>query len=337
MVNVFVSGAAGQIGYALLPLLANGRVFGPNEKVHLRLLDIEQALDALRGVAMELEDGGYTTLGSVIYTVDPEVALKGADVAIFVGGFPRKAGMERKDLIAVNSKIMAAQGKALEKVASKTCKVLVVANPANTNCLLLKMAAPSIPAENFTCLTFLDHNRARAQLAMKAKVPIETLSRVAIFGNHSATQVPDAFNAKVKRAKGEEFVAKIINDDAYLKAAFIKTVQQRGKAIIDARKQSSAMSAANAIGDHIRTWLVTGTAAGDTVSMGVFTSQSWYGVKKGLIYSFPIRVEKKGQWVVDESFKLDADMKKLLELTQKELEEERDEALEAVKQQQAKL
>ena len=199
------------------------------------------------------------------------------------------------------------------------------------------MNAPSIPAENFTCLTFLDHNRARAQLAMKAKVPIETISRVAIFGNHSATQVPDAFNAKAKTASGEEFVSKLINDDAYLKTTFIKTVQQRGKAIIDARKQSSAMSAANAIGDHIRTWLVTGTAPGDTVSMGIFTSQSWYGVKKGLIYSFPIKIEKKGVWTVDESFKLDADMKKLVQLTEKELEEERDEAIEAVKQMSSKL
>ena len=215
--------------------------------------------------------------------------------------------------------------------------MLVVANPANTNCLLLKMNAPSIPAENFTCLTFLDHNRARAQLAMKAKIPIEKLSRVAIFGNHSATQVPDAFNAVYQSPSGQQSVAKLINDEAYLKTAFIKTVQQRGKAIIDARKQSSAMSAANAIGDHIRTWLVTGTAPGDTVSMGVFTSQSWYGVKKGLIYSFPIKIEKKGTWTVDESFKLDADMKKLLALTEKELEEERDEAIEAVKQLQAKL
>lgn len=331
--NVFVSGAAGQIGYALVPLLANGRVFGPQEKVHLRLLDVEPALEALRGVAMELEDGGYPTLGSVTYTSDPEVALKGADVAIFVGGSPRKQGMERKDLIAVNSKIFVAQGKALEKVASKNCKILVVANPANTNCLLLKMNAPSIPAENFTCLTFLDHNRARAQLSLKAKVPIETIFRVAIFGNHSATQVPDAFNAVSKTSKGEVAISKLVNDDAFLKTAFIKTVQQRGKAIIDARKQSSAMSAANAIGDHIRSWLVTGTAPGDTVSMGVFTSQEWYGVKKGLIFSFPMRVEKKGQWVVDESFKLDPDMKKLVQLTQKELEEERDEALEALKQQ----
>jgi len=199
------------------------------------------------------------------------------------------------------------------------------------------MNAPSLPAENFTCLTFLDHNRARAQLAMKAKVPIESIKRVAIFGNHSATQVPDAFNAVAQTPKGEQSVAKMINDDAYLKTSFIKTVQQRGKAIIDARKQSSAMSAANAIGDHIRTWLVTGTAPGDTCSMGVFTSQSWYGVKKGLIFSFPIKIEKKGQWTVDESFKLDADMRKLVALTEKELEEERDEALEAIKQQQAKL
>lgn len=211
--------------------------------------------------------------------------------------------------------------------------MLVVANPANTNCLLLKMNAPSIPAENFTCLTFLDHNRARAQLAAKAKVPIETLSRVAIFGNHSATQVPDAFNAVVKTAQGEVHVSKLINDDNFLKTSFIKTVQQRGKAIIDARKQSSAMSAANAIADHVRTWLVTGSAPGDTVSMGVFTSQNWYGVKKDLIFSFPIKIQKKGEWIVDESFKLDEDMKKLIALTQKELEEERDEALEAVRQQ----
>ena len=326
-VRVFVSGANGQIGYSLLPLLANGHVFGPTARVHLQLLDVEPALPALRGVAMELEDLASPYLGGVSCTSSAEDALRGVDYAVFVGGFPRKQGMERKDLISVNAKIFREQGKALERVASKNVKVLVVANPANTNALILAQNAPSVPRENFTALTMLDLNRAKSLLAAKAGVPVEKLRRVAIFGNHSATQVPDAFNAVV--AGTGKSAAALVNNDAYLKKDFIKTVQQRGKAIIDARKLSSALSAANAVADHLRAW-VNGTADGDPVSMAVYTTKPHYGVKTGLVYSFPVTIDRSGNVSVVEDFKLDDDMRALLRATEKELEEERAEAFEAV-------
>jgi malate dehydrogenase len=287
---------------------------------------------------MELEDMGCPTLGSVLATSDAEIALKNVDVAVFVGGFPRKQGMERKDLIATNSKIFVAQGKALEKVASKKVKVLVVANPANTNCWILTQNAPSIPKENFTALTFLDLNRARATLAKRAGVPVESIRRVAIFGNHSATQVPDSFNASILKqidstsssGKPQELPApQVIRDDVWLKGDFIKTVQQRGKAIIDARKLSSALSAAHAITDHLRAWQY-GTNKDSPVSMAIYTNRSYYGIKEGLMFSFPVTITSDGKIQVVENFKLDGDMQKLLKLTEKELEEEKQEALMAL-------
>jgi malate dehydrogenase len=329
-ITVFVSGAAGQIGYSLLPLLCSGQVFGPNTQITLNLLDITPALPVLSGVLMELEDGAYPLLRGVQITDKPEEALKGADVAIFTGGMPRKQGMERKDLISANVKIFREQGQAMEKVASKACKVLVVANPANTNCFILRANAPSIPTENFTCLTRLDFNRALTQVAMKAKCKVTDIQNVTIWGNHSATQYPDAASATV-RVKGEFKPApKVIDDDSWLQSTFITTVQQRGKAVIDARKQSSAMSAAKAIGDHIRTWLVTGTEPGCTVPMGVVSDGS-YGIQKGLVFSFPLHIDTPGQFKIAQGFTISEFAQKMLTATEEELKAERIDAEAALK------
>jgi len=328
--TVFVSGAAGQIAYSLLPLIASGQVFGPTVKINLRLLDVTPAMGACAGVVLELEDGAYTTLQSVTVTDKPDVALKGADVAVFVGGFPRKQGMERKDLISLNCKIFSEQGVALEKVASKSCKILVVANPANTNCLILRSNAPSIPTENFTCLTRLDYNRAIFQVAKKTQTPVDQVRNVTIWGNHSATQFPDVASATVL-SKGVHLPARtVINDDKWVQGPFISTVQLRGKAVIDARKLSSAMSAANAVADHLRTWLVTGTAPGTTVAMGV-VSNGEYGVQPGLVFSYPVVVEKPGSFVVAQGFIVDDFARGKIKLTESELVEEKAEADAALK------
>jgi malate dehydrogenase len=325
-VTVCVSGAGGQIAYSLLPLLASGQVFGPATKVTLHLLDITASLGLVHGVVLELEDGAYPTLRGTLVTDKADVALKGADVAVLAGGFPRKQGMERKDLIALNCKIFSEQGRALEKVGNKSCKILVVANPANTNCLILRANAPSIPAENFTCLTRLDYNRAVFQVAKKTGTSVQQVRNVTIWGNHSATQYPDVASATVTLSSGASVPARqAVADDAWLKGPFIATVQQRGKAVIEARKLSSAMSAANAIADHLRTWLVTGTEPGCTVAMGVVSDGS-YGIQKQLIFSFPVHVEKPGSYRVDETFVLDEFARGKLALTEKELIEEKAEA-----------
>jgi len=324
-VKVMVSGAAGQIAYSLLPLIASGSVFGNDVMVHLRLLDITPMVGSLKGVEMELIDGAYPNLASVLCTDNAEIALKDCDVAVFVGGFPRKAGMVRKDLIAKNSEIFAVQGKALEKVASKNVKILVVANPANTNCLILRHYAPSIPATAFTCLTRLDHNRALSQIAMKVGTKITNVKNVTIWGNHSDTQVPDALTLATVDGKNVPSVA----NKEWLEGEFMKTVQLRGKAIIDARKLSSAMSAANAAADHLRTWLVTGTPEGDTVSMGVVSDGS-YGIKEGIIYSFPCKVEKPGSYTIIKDWKVSQFIKEKMIASEKELLQEQSDALETL-------
>jgi len=260
-------------------------------------------------------------LRGILITDKPEEALKGADVAVFTGGFPRKQGMERKDLIAINCKIFSEQGKAMEKVASKTVKVLVVANPANTNCLILRANAPSIPAENFTCLTRLDFNRAVFQVANKCGVKVTDVRNITIWGNHSATQYPDAASASVFKGTLKP-APQVIADDAWLRGEFITTVQQRGKAVIEARKLSSAMSAANAIADHLRTWLVTGTEPGCTVPMGVVSDGS-YGVHKGLVFSFPLHIDTPGTWKIAQGFKLDDFAKSKIKITEDELKSEK--------------
>jgi malate dehydrogenase len=275
---------------------------------------------------MELEDGAYPLLRGVMITDKPEDALKDADVAVFLGGFPRKPGMERKDLISMNCKIFSEQGKALEKVGSKSCKILVVANPANTNCLILRANAPKIPAANFTCLTRLDFNRAVAQVAKKAGVRLEDVQNVTIWGNHSATQFPDVGTASVRdRRGGLKPASQVIADEDWIRNEFVTTVQQRGKAVLDARKLSSAMSAANAIADHLRTWLVIGTEPGATVPMGVVSDGS-YGIEKGLVFSFPLHIDVPGEYKIAQSFKLDDFARSKLKLTEDELKSEKADA-----------
>lgn len=322
VLTVTLSGAAGQIGYSLLPLLANGRVFG-GAKIHLRLLDINMGTvaDILRGVKMELEDGAYPNLLSVTTCVaDLEAAFTGCDVAVLTGGFPRRAGMERKDLIEKNAAIFGEQGAAIEAYASTNVKVLVVANPANTNCLILKSAAPKVPAENFTALTFLDHNRAKAQLAIKLQCSIADIKKVCIWGNHSSTQVPDASNGTVN---GNPIVS-TINDGMWM-SEWVQTVQTRGAAVINARKLSSAMSAANAIGDHLNTWLVKGTDADDFVSLAVISDGS-YGITKGLVYSFPVTCAGDGTYSIVQDLVVNEETRAALKKTEQELIEEKSDA-----------
>jgi len=250
-------------------------------------------MEVLSGVVMELEDCALPLLKGVVITADPDVAFKDCDVAVLVGAMPRKDGMERKDLLAANVKIFKAQGKSLDTVAKKSVKVLVVGNPANTNCLIASEFAPSIPKSQFTCLTQLDLNRAKAQVGLHASVSASQVKNVIIWGNHSSTQYPDISHAHVVNADGSTVpVAQAVNNDAYLQGEFIKTVQTRGAAVIKARKLSSALSAAKAIGDHLHTWWF-GTAAGEHTSMGVITDGSSYGIKAGLCYSFPVTIKAR--------------------------------------------
>ena len=325
-ITVCVTGAAGQIAYSLLPLLSSGRVFGERVGVDLRLLDIPPAAEAMRGVMMELDDGAYPNLVSVSAHVVPSDALRDVDVAVFVGGFPRRKGMLRKDLIAKNSSIFSEQGKVLNEVAKVTTKVVVVANPANTNCLILKTHAPKIPASNFTCLTMLDLNRSKSQIARRLDVPVNSIKRVAIWGNHSATQFPDAWNATID-GKAVESLGGSDHKD-WLKGEFISSVQQRGKAIIEARKLSSAMSAANAVGDHLRIWLSQGTKEGDTMSMGVVSDGS-YGIEKGLVFSFPVTA-KNGEYTISKDYTHSDFAKSKIKASEKELIEERAAAFEGL-------
>lgn len=322
--NVVLTGAAGQIGYSLIPLLADGRVFG-DRVVNLRLLDVDfpGVADNLVGIKMELEDGAYPTLGSVSICIgELEKAFTNADVAVLVGGFPRKAGMERKDLIAKNAAIFGEQGKAIEKHASRNVKVLVVANPANTNCLLLQSNAPSIPPENFTALTYLDHNRARMQLALKLGVSVDKLNRVCIWGNHSSTQVPDHTHGTVMKDGATVPIADAVGDADYLDTEFVKTVQTRGAAVIKARQKSSAMSAANAIADHLRTWLVTGSKEGDFVSMGIVSDGS-YGITTGLIYSFPVTCPGDGTFKIVQGLTISDKKMAAMKVSEDELKQEK--------------
>ncbi|XP_022759489.1 malate dehydrogenase, cytoplasmic-like isoform X1 [Durio zibethinus] len=295
-VRVLVTGAAGQIGYALVPMIARGVMLGPDQPVILHMLDIEPAAMALNGVKMELIDAAFPLLRGVVATTDVAEACKDVNIAVMVGGFPRKEGMERKDVMSKNVSIYKAQASALEQYAAPDCKVLVVANPANTNALILKEFAPSIPEKNITCLTRLDHNRALGQISERINIHVSEVKNVIIWGNHSSTQYPDVNHATVIPTNGEEkSVREAIANDNWLNTEFITTVQQRGAAIIKARKLSSALSAASAACDHIRDW-VLGTPKGTWVSMGVYSDGS-YGIQPGIIYSFPVTCEK-GQWSI---------------------------------------
>ncbi|KAG7666521.1 hypothetical protein Ndes2526B_g02407 [Nannochloris sp. 'desiccata'] len=323
--RILVTGAAGQIGYAICPLIARGAALGPDQPVILHLLDIEPAATALEGVRMELVDAALPLLSGVVATTDPEVAFKDVDVAILVGGFPRKAGMERKDVMAKNVAIYKAQASALERLASRDVRVVVVANPANTNALILKENAPSIPAENITALTRLDHNRALGQLSERTGTHITKVKNTIIWGNHSSTQYPDVNHATIDGKPARE----VVNDDAYLDGEFVDVVQQRGAAIIKARGLSSALSAGSSACDHIHNW-VLGTPEGTWVSMGVFSDGS-YGAPEGVMYSFPVSC-KDGKWEIVQGLDIDARSAEKMKITGEELVEEKALAMECLKE-----
>jgi malate dehydrogenase len=315
-VRITVTGAAGQICYALLFRIASGAMLGNDQPVILQLLDITPALPALNGVKMELDDCAFPLLAGVVCTDDPNVAFKDADYALLVGARPRGPGMERKDLLEANAAIFSVQGKAIDAVAKRNIKVLVVGNPANTNALIAQRNAPGIDPRNFTAMTRLDHNRAITQLAQKTNTTVNDVTNMTIWGNHSSTQYPDLFQAKVKGKAALELV-----DQAWYKDTFIPTVQQRGAAVIAARGSSSAASAANAAIDHMRTWAL-GTEGDNWVSMGVYSDGS-YGIAKGLIYSFPVRC-KNGDWEIVQDLTIDAFSQEKMSATEKELSEERE-------------
>ncbi|KFK31063.1 hypothetical protein AALP_AA6G063200 [Arabis alpina] len=319
-VRVLVTGAAGQIGYALVPMIARGIMLGADQPVILHMLDIPFAAEALNGVKMELIDAAFPLLKGVVATTDAVEGCTGVNVAVMVGGFPRKEGMERKDVMSKNVSIYKSQAAALEKHAAPNCKVLVVANPANTNALILKEFAPSIPEKNITCLTRLDHNRALGQVSERLNVPVSDVKNVIIWGNHSSTQYPDVNHATVKTSSGEKPVRELVKNDDWLNGEFIATVQQRGAAIIKARKLSSALSAASSACDHIRDW-VTGTPEGTFVSMGVYSDGS-YNVPSGLIYSFPVTC-RNGEWTIVQGLPIDEVSRKKMDLTAEELKEEK--------------
>ncbi|MDO8675297.1 MAG: malate dehydrogenase [Candidatus Omnitrophota bacterium] len=282
-ITVAVTGAAGHIGYALLFRIAAGEMFGKDTRIDLRLLELEGALPALRGVVMELDDCAFPLLNSVTITSDPKTAFKGADFVLLVGSVVRKEGMERGDLLKINGGVFIEQGKALSQAAKPTCRILVVGNPCNTNAYIAKTVCTSIPAKNFFAMTMLDQNRAAAQLAQKASVAIASVGRVAIWGNHSATQYPDFYNAVINGRP----VTEVITDKAWLEGAFIETVQKRGAAIIKARGLSSAASAANAAVDTLRN-IMTPTPAGAFFSAAVASDGS-YGIPQGIMFGFPLR------------------------------------------------
>ena len=385
---VVITGAAGQIGYSLLPMIASGQVFGPDVVVELRLLEIpqvsvcqrpcsamlkkhsffllflalcfffsclplntltdcfffpmpslppsllpppptKQGLAMLEGVKMELLDCAFDTLGDIVCTTDPLVAFKDADVAFLVGGFPRRPGMLRKDLIQINTKIFLSMGQAMEAVASANIKVLVVANPANTNALVALKQCTRIPSKNFCAMTRLDYNRASAQVALKVGTSVKNVKNVIIWGNHSASQYPDpTTDGYVVNADGTtSLLSSVLTDEAWLRNEFMATVQQRGKSVMEARGKSSALSAANAAADCVRTWLVTGTQPNETVSMAVYNDEGYYGIAKDLMYSLPCEC-KDGDWSVKTGLTVSGFGQEKMKASEAELLEERSAAME---------
>ena len=314
--NVAITGAAGQIGYALAFRVASGALFGTDQPVKLHLLEITPALPTLQGVVMELDDCAFPTLAKVIATDDARVAFKDCHAALLVGARPRGPGMERKDLLLANAQIFSAQGKALDAVASRDVRVLVVGNPANTNALIAMKNAPSLKPQSFTAMTRLDHNRALSQLAAKTGSHVNDIQRMIIWGNHSATQYPDINHCLVK---GQ--AARTLVDQDWIEKDFIPTVQQRGAAIIKARGASSAASAASAAIDHIRDWF-RGSPQGDSLSMGI-PSDGSYGIPEGVIYSYPV-ICRGGQYEIVQGLDIDAFSHARMDATHQELLEERD-------------
>jgi malate dehydrogenase len=318
IVRVAVTGAAGQVAYAMLARLASGEIFGLQTKVILQLLEIPPALPSLDGVAMELDDCGFPTLQDIVCTGDPARAFRDVNYALLVGSFPRKQGMERKDLLDINGKIFVGQGKALAENAAKDVRILIVGNPCNTNCLVAYNNGRAIPADRWSAMTRLDHNRARSALAKKAGVGNESVTQVTIWGNHSNTQYPDFTNARI----GGKPATEVITDRAWLENTFVPQIQNRGAAVIKARGSSSAMSAANGALDHVKTWL-RATPTGDWVSAAV-VSKGEYGVPAGLVFGYPCRADGKGNLQVAQGLKLDAFGQQKFQTTLKELEEERE-------------
>jgi malate dehydrogenase len=316
-VKVAVTGAAGQIGYSLLFRIASGALLGPDTPVQLRLLEITPALKALEGVVMELDDCAFTTLDSVEIGDDANTIFDGANLALLVGARPRTKGMERGDLLEANGAIFTAQGKALNAVAADDIRIGVTGNPANTNALIAMSNAPDIPQDRFSALTRLDHNRAKAQLAAKTGAKVGDITKMTIWGNHSATQYPDIFHAEI----GGRNAAEVVGDQDWIENTFIPTVAQRGAAIIEARGASSAASAASATIDAARDWL-TGSAAGDWVSMAVASDGS-YGVPEGLISSFPVTTSN-GDWEIVQGLDIDGFSRSRIDASVAELAEERD-------------
>lgn len=315
-IRVAVTGAAGNIGYALVFRIANGDLFGPDQPVILHMLEITPALPALNGVAMELDDCAFPLLAGMVLSDDANTAFKDINWALLVGARPRSKGMERKDLLSANAAIFSVQGKAINANAASDVRVLVVGNPANTNCLIAKSNAPDVPAARFTAMTRLDHNRAVTQLAQKAGVANRDVKKVTIWGNHSATQYPDAFHAEIKGQPAPQ----VIGDEAWIKGTFVPAVQKRGAAVIEARGASSAASAANAAINHVQTWY-HGTAAGNWTSMAI-PSTGAYDSPKGVIFSYPVTVNN-GQITIVEGLTLSDYDKQMIATTATELQEER--------------
>lgn len=315
-VRVTVTGAAGQISYALLFRIASGDMLGPDQPVTLQLLEITPAMDALKGVAMELDDSAFPLVNGIVTTDDPAVAFGDADYALLVGAKPRGPGMERKDLLQENAKIFSVQGKAINDNANKNIRVIVVGNPANTNALITSANAPDIPAGQITAMTRLDHNRAISQLAAKTGTHCTDIRQMTIWGNHSATQYPDITKTLVKGQAATDLV-----DESWVREDFIPTVQQRGAAIIKARGASSAASAASAAIDHMRTWAL-GSPDNDWVSMAI-PSDGSYGITSGLIYSYPVTC-KDGQYEIVQGLEIDEFSQTKMTATEDELKEERD-------------
>jgi malate dehydrogenase len=318
-IRVAVTGAAGQIGYSLLFRIAAGEMLGKDQPVILQMLEIpdEKAQKALKGVMMELDDCAFPLLRGMVQASDPMVAFKDVEVALLVGARPRGPGMERKDLLEANGRIFGPQGKALDRVASRSVKILVVGNPANTNCLIAMKSAPSLKPAQFTAMMRLDHNRAVSQIAQKIRKDVSQIRKVTVWGNHSATQYPDVFQAECEGSK----VWPMINDPAWLEQTFIPTVQKRGAAIIDARGLSSAASAANAAIDHVRDW-ISGSREGDWVTMGV-PSDGAYGIPEGVIFGYPVTC-RGGQYQLVKGIEISDFGRKRIDATLKELHEERD-------------
>ena len=316
-VRVAVTGAAGQIGYSLLFRIASGAMLGADQPVILQMLEITPALQALQGVVMELDDCAFPLLAGTVVTDKAEEAFDSVDYALLVGSRPRTKGMERADLLEANGGIFGPQGKALSAKASRGVKVLVVGNPANTNCLIAQRNAPDLDPKQFTAMTRLDHNRAKAQIAKKAGVQVAEVKKVTIWGNHSATQYPDLYHAEVDGKNAAE----LVSDQKWLESEFIPTVQQRGAAIIEARGASSAASAASAAIDHMRDWAL-GTADGDWVSMAVYSDGS-YGVAEGLLSSFPVTCSG-GKWSIVQGLDINEFSRGRIDANVGELAEERD-------------